>query len=403
MTGNIIPSDWDGVTFECQIIEWPASNEWRAIFNGLMTSPSRGRFWDGDTGSIIGAQSVGQQIIDRNYQTGSDEFMGCESISNAIQAMTGFLEAQGCCGGAPGTSGINGAGGSSVAGSTFVDDGIEFPGGYSDVADYHTGKCNLAQFLLDRWVTDLTNLSYLNLAGLTLASLIAGAGFTLTTVLLTPIPFDDLVVLGGILIAVFLSLGALQAFINQGVNYFSNLDICLLFDAETADALINDVYADIDAQTFAISDAQMKDVLKSFVTTDVINILFQDKPNLEDLPTGDCSGCGDQCEWQIAIGTGTIVTDGTEFTITSEEDAQGDQEIGIVKTVSCCPDNDTLTLVSWTSNPNQGFAVYEWASCPATNIIVNQAAPSAGTWQAMRIHQTEGSATPFAMTFTITP
>jgi len=61
-----IPDDWDGVTWCCQVVEWPASQQWQAILVGFLSTPSRGRFWDGDTGIIVDVQEVGQQIIDRN-------------------------------------------------------------------------------------------------------------------------------------------------------------------------------------------------------------------------------------------------------------------------------------------------------------------------------------------------
>ena len=67
-----IPKDWDGTSYCCQVVEWPASVEWQAIFVGLMTMPSVGRFWDASTGSVKEAQDIGKDINDRNCYTKED-------------------------------------------------------------------------------------------------------------------------------------------------------------------------------------------------------------------------------------------------------------------------------------------------------------------------------------------
>lgn len=64
-----IPNDWNGTDWECFIIEWPYSEQWVGILRGLITTPLRGRFWDGKTGSIIAAQGTGQEIEERNPVT----------------------------------------------------------------------------------------------------------------------------------------------------------------------------------------------------------------------------------------------------------------------------------------------------------------------------------------------
>jgi len=52
MTGAIIPTDWDGVSFNCQKVVWPASVQWRAILFGQFTEPHYSSFWDEDTGDV---------------------------------------------------------------------------------------------------------------------------------------------------------------------------------------------------------------------------------------------------------------------------------------------------------------------------------------------------------------
>jgi len=72
-----IPDDWNGEKWKCYQIEWPDSPQWTAIFLGLLTYATRGRYWDGNSGSIIGAQSIGMDIYGKNYP-----FRDCEGLVN---------------------------------------------------------------------------------------------------------------------------------------------------------------------------------------------------------------------------------------------------------------------------------------------------------------------------------
>jgi hypothetical protein len=71
--GVPIPQDWNGDDWRCYQVQIPDSLEWRAIFFGLMTLATRGRYWDRDTGTITDAQTVGWEIFDR--------IAACESTS----------------------------------------------------------------------------------------------------------------------------------------------------------------------------------------------------------------------------------------------------------------------------------------------------------------------------------
>lgn len=67
MSGTPIPTDWDGESWCCYIVEWPDSPSWRRVLTGLLVDPSRGRHWDEATGTITEAQAVGRQIQEHNY------------------------------------------------------------------------------------------------------------------------------------------------------------------------------------------------------------------------------------------------------------------------------------------------------------------------------------------------
>ena len=62
-----IPSDWDGVSWRCIQIQWPDSDQWLAVFRGVISDLARGRVWDRASGSIIGAQSVGRAIRETGF------------------------------------------------------------------------------------------------------------------------------------------------------------------------------------------------------------------------------------------------------------------------------------------------------------------------------------------------
>ncbi len=81
-----IPNDWDGVSWGCILVEWPDSEQWLGMLRGLVTSPVRGRFWDGSTGSIIDAQNIGLDILGRN------PIVTCQAIVVALNAINATLE-----------------------------------------------------------------------------------------------------------------------------------------------------------------------------------------------------------------------------------------------------------------------------------------------------------------------
>jgi hypothetical protein len=61
-----IPGDWDGQSWTCIQVVWPDSDLWLGILAGLLTIPTRGRFWDERSGSILATQMIGREIDRRN-------------------------------------------------------------------------------------------------------------------------------------------------------------------------------------------------------------------------------------------------------------------------------------------------------------------------------------------------
>lgn len=87
MAQNPIPSDWNGQDWQCYILDWPNSVQWSGLLRGLITLPTRGRFWDGSTGSILNAQAIGREIENRN------PIMDCSEIVTALDAITAAINA----------------------------------------------------------------------------------------------------------------------------------------------------------------------------------------------------------------------------------------------------------------------------------------------------------------------
>jgi hypothetical protein len=65
--GWTIPQDWNGQTWQCYRLLWPASEQYARLLVGLLYTLTRGREYDKSTGTITDAQEAGWQIFDNNY------------------------------------------------------------------------------------------------------------------------------------------------------------------------------------------------------------------------------------------------------------------------------------------------------------------------------------------------
>lgn len=79
-----IPDDWDGESWTFRVVCWPDSVQWRAILSGLVSTPSRGRYWDGKTGDIRATQLVGLEILARYDAVCDDIVTVLEEIRDKI-------------------------------------------------------------------------------------------------------------------------------------------------------------------------------------------------------------------------------------------------------------------------------------------------------------------------------
>jgi len=61
-----IPADWDGETWFCTQLQWPASPEWISVLVGILSNLTRGWYWNEQTGIVTDAQGIGRAIFSKN-------------------------------------------------------------------------------------------------------------------------------------------------------------------------------------------------------------------------------------------------------------------------------------------------------------------------------------------------
>lgn len=86
MTGAIVPDDWDGSTFKCLTIEWPASQLWEAILLGAISAPGSPFYWDKDSGDVDEAVLA---MSDAYLSTIADRLEDCDEDEDC--AMIGSM------------------------------------------------------------------------------------------------------------------------------------------------------------------------------------------------------------------------------------------------------------------------------------------------------------------------
>lgn len=301
-----IPSDWDGNSWCCHVVEWPSSPEWTAILLGYVSSPSIGWTWDERTGSVIDARDTGLKIWQRNIQEGC--IVGClDDLKASLSDLTLAVYNSGC-----GCGGSGGAGATAGPAPTFADNGTSnFPDGYTDRAEYQDAKCRLAQFVIDRMLADFQKLRVINVSSASASSLATILGIAL----ITPIPFDDMLV--GVAVAVLglyaLAANALSGSLDELEARVSSMDICELYGAATADDAVANVQSWISGGTYTYGPLASQ--LGSYmIGVDAVAPLFSPPGgtiNASELPAADCSGCVEPEWWTCRAGT--IIAYGPDY------------------------------------------------------------------------------------------
>jgi len=419
MPGIPIPDDWDGETYSCWCIEWPASEQWRAILLGYMSSPKLGREWDETTGSILDVQAIGLEIWEKNRDLEacvvgcSDDFLAIlNQIAVSISVSANATASCGCVGGTktPTTAGEE---------TQPPPFGFQEPPSAVGTPEYDLRKCKLANLTHDnvrQWFQEIDD------AGVD--DILSGAGRaaipTITTLigailgeLSTPFPIVD--ALAGAVIG-FLA-GVALAILEEGVEL---ADIVTVLDDHRDDfvcAIYNSTEAGqarLDYLQVAIDNGLSvanQGVLGAALIVDYLNATYFSpgaiEASLEQFldgytPTSDCSGCQPSTLWTIPAGTGTVRYDGIPFRVEAEPNGTGGFDAVIEADVGQCPVDDCAGINDFFGVTSDGFGVWSWnPPCPGETRDVNQPTPVIDVWNCMRIAIT--SSTDFWVDFYITP
>lgn len=174
------------------------------------------------------------------------------------------------------------------------------PPGFPDMATYRTHKCNASAQIVRELGEDMQSISLMSLVGVGSTALAAALAVTL----LTPVPFDELLV-----IATAVIVGAVQASWLAQVSTLvdANFDdlVCEIYNAANATAARTALIAAIntlidgDGNIPAIGKPYVKQAVGAIVSTDSVNRAFTDVPVSE---VHDCSSCGPDEWWNCAYG-----------------------------------------------------------------------------------------------------
>jgi len=334
--------------------------------------------------------------IDANLSKFIVEDDMCEAITSALEAIKEAIEGVGQvmeetsgCGNPCTEGGSFGAGSSGAPPSPFADTGDNFPEGFSDRAEYDAYKCGVANALIKAMVEDMTWLSS--------ASLVSLVASTLVVALLTPIPFDDVLVLVGIVVSIFLQGILTDASVEVKDYLEGNAEqlVCVLFSSETvleATDGIGGRFADDLSLTAAL-------LAGSFVNYNAYNALFEKQVVWEHnaLTMGvDCSLCVG-CALEMAIGT----FDGDDFFENAFWGPASDPPGKYVVEFSfldnglpCTKDNLVIVPTNINPTPGGGAAGYRLYDVDGEYIYNDDAVPPAtdGVATVSFSSNTEGSA-----------
>lgn len=298
---GVIPNDWDG-EYCCYAVLWPNSPMWLAVLRGAILAPSRGRFWDKNTGTITEAQAVIKETLDHNLHL-EEVFMSCNDIGQLAEAINNIsisLNNQanatlqtsgGCCDdqGSGGAPQIAPPFNPEIEGDPETDPP---PAGFDTWEQFKAQKCAIAWDIIDTLASDLGIMIIKNWPSVGLSTIAAILAVTLAT----PIPFDDIIAI----CALVLSVGAtvLLATALDIVNNNKGDLVCELYNGTSAsDSRANFLLRWgqlVDgAPISSIVAFALKTLMGFMVGSAVVNRLYSlDSDNIWPVGPSDCSECG---------------------------------------------------------------------------------------------------------------
>lgn len=307
--------------------------------------------------------------------------MNCNDLITELSDIAAAIRETACC---PGI-GAAGAGATDVQGTDAQDDGSTyFPAGYADRDEYTTAKCEFAEDIRLNLITDLTYIKNGTIVTLAASALIGA--------LITPIPGDEILAFAGFVASLLvqgLIVSTAQGVIDELTNNAAAWR-CAIYEAETLDDAKDEAIATLSLTT--LEDALLGYMLPNYAWNNLFDY-SGDVPN-HGVSCNDCV-----CDFVLALGSGTILTDDTSFVVSSELFA-GYYKIDLqLVPFPCLCSTWRIELVSYTGSPASGFGIY---SCPGDVRLINQLTPVINYWDGIwRVDQT--ATAPFTFTFKIRP
>lgn len=226
--------------------------------------------------------------------------MGCDTqeLIDNTERMAEALEALGAV--SQGGCGCGGGGaGSTSPPASEVEPGYpdiqtgDPPDGFDTWGDYNDYKCSVATWLVGLVDADVGWWTVTGIAAMTATALLGS--------LLTPIPFDDVILLIGFIAALTLE-GVLAAAIidmQDAISNHTDALVCALYWSEDSEEAMANWETAIDVAVDAESSASYvsleKMVLNGMMSTFLTNMMFErDEGLAATLPAGDCVAC-DEC------------------------------------------------------------------------------------------------------------
>lgn len=296
-----IPDDWDGTSYCSFAVCWPDSLAWRALLRGFITLTARGRTWDERTGVITDIQQVGRNIDKLNRplrrsimscEDGNQFLVGLQAVADAIR-----YGAEKSCACSDGGTGSGGSGGQSQPANPtdIINQTGPIPGDFDTWSEYLDYKCAQATRIVDDAIADVSIMGTLALLGATAGEI----ALALAPLLLTPVPFDEIIALAGILVLVVTSAEAILTDALAAIQAMREDLICQLYVSSNSqnaqDRWVN-LVVDYVAVNYPTQPENLliTTLLVALGSIDSMNSLANPDP-INPPGAGDCSECATPC------------------------------------------------------------------------------------------------------------
>lgn len=262
--------------------------------------------------------AIGEANIDMSAC--SDIVDALSGIKDAIDNLAFQASSSSCgCGGGSGGSGTNEAEPNPWENGGDPD---AYPPGFSSSSQFSNHKCRAAAKIVRDIISDLQSISVISITGLTLTAI----GGLILAVLATPVPFDDILVIAGVLLFSVLASSYIATLSSELNDIYDEL-VCALLNGEDATesragiiTVIQDVIADMGLSS--PEESALNTIADSVVTYDAINRMYEPGEQYEIDYTCDC-GEPETVEYTVLKGTELTSHPSNPFVVVGEFDSAG--------------------------------------------------------------------------------